>query len=82
MLSIQVTGGEAATVRSAAHVAPYKRATSPGGVESLIEHCASIDGEGCPAQPTCRGCPPATRMSTIGMPTSTRRNGGMENEGE
>lgn len=51
MLSIQVTGGEAAAVKSAAHVELYKRATSLGGVESLIEHRASIEGEGspCPA---------------------------------
>lgn len=48
MLSIQVTGGEAAAVRSAAHVELYKRATSLGGVESLIEHRASIEGEGSP----------------------------------
>jgi cystathionine gamma-synthase len=48
MLSIQVTGGEAAAVATAAHVALYKRATSLGGVESLIEHRASIEGEGSP----------------------------------
>lgn len=48
MLSIQVTGGEAAAVASAAHVELYKRATSLGGVESLIEHRASIEGEGSP----------------------------------
>ncbi len=51
MLSIQVVGGEAAAVRTAAHVELYKRATSLGGVESLIEHRASIEGAGtpCPA---------------------------------
>ncbi len=48
MLSIQVVGGEAAAVRTAAHVALYKRATSLGGVESLIEHRASIEGAGTP----------------------------------
>lgn len=48
MLSIQVTGGEATAVASAAHVALYKRATSLGGVESLIEHRASIEGAGSP----------------------------------
>ena len=48
MLSIQVTGGEAAAVKSAAHVELYKRATSLGGVESLIEHRASIEGAGSP----------------------------------
>ncbi|MDE2334947.1 MAG: aminotransferase class V-fold PLP-dependent enzyme [Rhodospirillales bacterium] len=48
MLSIQVVGGEAAAVRTAAHVELYKRATSLGGVESLIEHRASIEGSGTP----------------------------------
>jgi cystathionine gamma-synthase len=48
MLSIQVVGGEAAAVATAAHVELYKRATSLGGVESLIEHRASIEGAGTP----------------------------------
>lgn len=48
MLSIQVTDGEAAAVKTAAHVELYKRATSLGGVESLIEHRASIEGAGSP----------------------------------
>jgi cystathionine gamma-synthase len=51
MLSIQVTGGEHAAVGTAARVRLWKRATSLGGVESLIEHRASIEGQGtpCPA---------------------------------
>lgn len=58
MLSVQVTGGEAAAIATAAHVGLYKRATSLGGVESLIEHRASIEGEGSP-------CPPdLLRLST------------------
>jgi cystathionine gamma-synthase len=48
MLSICVKGGEAATVAAAAGVKIWKRATSLGGVESLIEHRASIEGEGSP----------------------------------
>ena len=48
MLSVQVTGGETAAIRTAAHVELYKRATSLGGVESLIEHRASIEGAGSP----------------------------------
>ncbi len=48
MLSIQVVGGEVAAVRTAARVELYKRATSLGGVESLIEHRASIEGAGTP----------------------------------
>ena len=49
MLSIRTRGGEAAAVATAAHVALWKRATSLGGVESLIEHRASIEGAGTPA---------------------------------
>jgi cystathionine gamma-synthase len=48
MLSIRVKGGEAAAVRAAARVKLWKRATSLGGVESLVEHRASIEGEGSP----------------------------------
>lgn len=48
MLSIQVVGGEAAAIKTAAHVELYKRATSLGGVESLIEHRASIEGADTP----------------------------------
>ena len=58
MLSIQLSGGEAAAVKTAANVKLYKRATSLGGVESLIEHRASIEGVGSP-------CPPdLLRLST------------------
>jgi cystathionine gamma-synthase len=51
MLSVQVSGGEQAAVATAARVRLWKRATSLGGVESLIEHRASIEGQGtpCPA---------------------------------
>ncbi len=48
MLSIRVVGGEAAALAVAARVQVFKRATSLGGVESLIEHRASIEGEGTP----------------------------------
>ncbi|HXW22717.1 MAG TPA: PLP-dependent transferase, partial [Rhodomicrobium sp.] len=48
MLSIRVAGGEAAAIAVAARVTLWKRATSLGGVESLIEHRASIEGEGSP----------------------------------
>ncbi|MCB2003252.1 MAG: PLP-dependent transferase, partial [Rhodoferax sp.] len=46
MLSIRVAGGEAAAVATAARVALWKRATSLGGTESLIEHRASVEGAG------------------------------------
>ena len=48
MLSIRVKGGETAAVRCAARVKLWKRATSLGGVESLIEHRASIEGQTTP----------------------------------
>jgi cystathionine gamma-synthase len=51
MLSIRVRGGEDAAIATAARVQLWKRATSLGGVESLIEHRASIEGPGSPAGP-------------------------------
>ena len=51
MLSIRVRGGEAAAVATAAKVVLWKRATSLGGTESLIEHRASIEGAGSPVPP-------------------------------
>ena len=58
MLSLRVRGGERAAIGTAARVQLWKRATSLGGVESLIEHRASIEGEGTP-------CPPdLIRLST------------------
>jgi cystathionine gamma-synthase len=51
MLSIRVAGGESAAIAAAARVTVWKRATSLGGVESLIEHRASIEGPGSPAPP-------------------------------
>lgn len=44
MLSLCVAGGEAAAISTAAKVELWKRATSLGGVESLIEHRSSIEG--------------------------------------
>ena len=48
MLSIRVRGGEQAAIATAANVRLWKRATSLGGVESLIEHRGSIEGRGSP----------------------------------
>ena len=48
MLSIRVNGGETAAIATAASVELWKRATSLGGVESLIEHRASVEGAGSP----------------------------------
>ena len=44
MLSFQVKGGEEAAIAVAAQTQRFRRATSLGGPESLIEHRASIEG--------------------------------------
>jgi cystathionine gamma-synthase len=44
MLSIELADGEEAAIALAAHVQLWRRATSLGGPESLIEHRASIEG--------------------------------------
>lgn len=48
MLSVRIKGGAAAAIQVAATLKVWKRATSLGGVESLVEHRASIEGEGTP----------------------------------
>jgi cystathionine gamma-synthase len=48
MLSVRVKAGEAAAIATAAKVRLWKRATSLGGVESLIEHRASVEGPTSP----------------------------------
>jgi cystathionine gamma-synthase len=49
MMSIRASGGEAAAIAVAANTQLWKRATSLGGTESLIEHRASVEGAGTPA---------------------------------
>jgi cystathionine gamma-synthase len=44
MLSIQLRGGRDAAMTAAANVDLFTRATSLGGIESLIEHRASVEG--------------------------------------
>ncbi|CCG07492.1 trans-sulfuration enzyme family protein [Pararhodospirillum photometricum] len=48
MLSLRVKGGTEAALAVAARVQVWRRATSLGGVESLIEHRASIEGPTSP----------------------------------
>jgi cystathionine gamma-synthase len=48
MLSIRVAGRAEAAIAAAARVQVWTRATSLGGVESFIEHRASIEGPGSP----------------------------------
>ena len=45
MLSFEVKGGKEAAMQTAARLKFFVRATSLGGVESLVEHRASIAGE-------------------------------------
>jgi cystathionine gamma-synthase len=60
MLSIRVKGGEGAAIKTAANVQVWKRATSLGGVESLIEHRASVEGPDTP-------CPPDLLRLSVGI---------------
>jgi len=60
MLSVRIKGGERAAIATAARVELWKRATSLGGVESLIEHRASIEGPGTP-------CPTDLLRLSVGM---------------
>jgi cystathionine gamma-synthase len=60
MLSIRVRAGEAAAIRTAANVQIWKRATSLGGVESLVEHRRSIEGPDSP-------CPPDLLRLSVGL---------------
>jgi cystathionine gamma-synthase len=46
MMSVQVQGGAAEAMAVVAKVQLFTRATSLGGVESLIEHRASVEGPG------------------------------------
>lgn len=51
MLSVRLKAGERAAIGAAANVKVWKRATSLGGVESLIEHRASVEGPTSPCPP-------------------------------
>jgi cystathionine gamma-synthase len=51
MLSFQVKGGREKALQVAARVKVFTRATSLGGVESFIEHRASIEPPGSPTPP-------------------------------
>lgn len=60
MLSMRVRGGELSAIATAARLRVWKRATSLGGVESLVEHRASIEGDGSP-------CPPDLLRLSVGL---------------
>jgi cystathionine gamma-synthase len=71
MLSVRVKGGERAAIATAANVQVWKRATSLGGVESLIEHRASIEGAGSP-------CPPDLLRLSVGLEATADLIGDLE----
>jgi cystathionine gamma-synthase len=60
MLSIRVAGGEQAAIATAARVKLWRRATSLGSIESLIEHRASVEGPDTP-------CPPDLLRLSVGL---------------
>ncbi len=60
MLSMQIRGGEPAAVSCAGRMKVWKRATSLGGVESLVEHRSSIEGAGSP-------CPSDLLRFSVGL---------------
>jgi cystathionine gamma-synthase len=51
MLSLRLRGGAEAALAVAKDVRIFVRATSLGGIESLIEHRASIEGPDSPVPP-------------------------------
>ena len=71
MLSVRVKAGEAAAIATAANVKIWKRATSLGGVESLLEHRASIEGPGSP-------CPPDLLRLSVGLESTDDLIGDLE----
>ena len=60
MLSMRIRGGEAAAISCAGRMRVWKRATSLGGVESLVEHQSSIEGSGSP-------CPSDLLRFSVGL---------------
>lgn len=60
MFSMRLRGGETAAIAAAARMRVWKRATSLGGVESLVEHRSSIEGPGSP-------CPSDLLRFSVGL---------------
>ena len=48
LVSFRVAGGDHAAKKVAAALKLFKNATSLGGVESLVEHRAPVEGKGTP----------------------------------
>ncbi|MEM9027494.1 MAG: PLP-dependent aspartate aminotransferase family protein [Pseudomonadota bacterium] len=60
MLSLRFAGGQAAAIAVASALKVWVRATSLGGVESLVEHRASVEGAGTP-------CPDDLLRLSVGL---------------
>jgi len=60
MLSMRMKAGVAGAISVAARVQLWRRATSFGGIESLVEHHASLEGEGSP-------CPDDLLRLSVGL---------------
>ena len=71
MLSVRVKDGETGAIATAANVKLWKRATSLGGIESLVEHRASIEGAGSP-------CPPDLLRLSVGLESTDDLIGDLE----
>jgi len=63
MLSILVRGGAAEALGAAGRLRVFSRATSLGGVESLVEHRATVEGAGSLA-------PPSLLRLSVGLETA------------
>ena len=64
MLSVCIKGGATEALAVTGRLELFKRATSLGGVESLVEHRASIEGEGTP-------CPQNLLRLSIGIESAS-----------
>lgn len=60
MLSMRMKAGRSGAIGVAAQVRLWRRATSFGGIESLIEHHASLEGDGSP-------CPDDLLRLSVGL---------------
>ena len=60
LLSLRVAGGEAAAIAVAGAMEVWRRATSLGGVESLVEHRSSLEG-------TASDCPSDLLRFSVGL---------------
>lgn len=60
MVSLQIAGGEKVAIAVAGAMQVWRRATSLGGVESLVEHRSSLEGAGS-------GCPSNLLRLSVGL---------------